>query len=85
MIALNPDTCSNADSDTIDLIRSDFTICSNPADSLGSSCIKGGENEPDNCGFRYVEAVIHNGRANLWEGITFWGCAFTVKTTRQTQ
>jgi hypothetical protein len=83
MIVSNPDTCSSANQRTIGIIRSDFTICSNPADSLDKSCIQGSDNEPENCGFRYVGTVIHNAPANLREGITFWDYAFTVQTARQ--
>ncbi|KAA8896470.1 hypothetical protein FN846DRAFT_900280 [Sphaerosporella brunnea] len=52
MIVSNPDTCSNSNEQTIGIIRSDFTICSNPAASLDESCIEGNQNESENCGFR---------------------------------
>ncbi|KAI5801919.1 hypothetical protein FPQ18DRAFT_250703 [Pyronema domesticum] len=51
MIVSNDDTCHNPRQDAIGIIRSDFTICSNPADSLDNSCIRGNDNEKDNCGF----------------------------------
>lgn len=35
----------------MDQIRSDFTVCSIPADSLSGSCVSGEANEPDECGY----------------------------------
>jgi len=54
IILSNNATCGDPRGDAIGIIRSDFTICSNPANSLGESCINGSDNEPDNCGFRLV-------------------------------
>ena len=51
MIVSNDATCSDPRQDAIGIIRSDFTICSNPSDSLDNSCIRGSDNEVDNCGF----------------------------------
>ena len=52
MIVSNPDTCYNANDDAIGIIRSDLAICSNPSDSLDVSCVKGTDNEIDNCGYK---------------------------------
>ncbi len=43
--------CTNASSDTVKLIRSDFVTCSSPDSALSSACIAGSLNEPDNCGY----------------------------------
>ncbi|CAK7564633.1 MAG: hypothetical protein SEPTF4163_002529 [Sporothrix epigloea] len=43
--------CSNASSDAVKFIRSDFVICSSPDSALSSTCITGSSNEPDNCGY----------------------------------
>ncbi|PYH98044.1 hypothetical protein BO71DRAFT_406516 [Aspergillus ellipticus CBS 707.79] len=51
-IVTNTDLCTGKASDYMAQIRSDFTICSLPADSLTITCITGAENEPNNCGFR---------------------------------
>lgn len=50
---INKNLCSSISSatDYIAQIRSDFTICSGPANSLSSTCIEGSVNEPHNCGF----------------------------------
>ncbi|KAJ5689973.1 hypothetical protein N7462_004365 [Penicillium macrosclerotiorum] len=50
-IMVNTDLCPETDKNYIQQIRSDFTICSQPADSLTGSCVEGSTNEPDNCGF----------------------------------
>ncbi|KAJ5527473.1 hypothetical protein N7513_011632 [Penicillium frequentans] len=50
-IVVNADLCSSAGKNYMSQIRSDFTICSSPADSLTGSCIEGATNEPTNCGF----------------------------------
>lgn len=50
-IMVNKQLCPDVNKSYMDEIRSDFTICSNPADSLTGSCVKGADNEPDNCGF----------------------------------
>ena len=50
LIVANPELCGTPNDDYIGEIRSDFTICSNPEDSLGS-CTEGSENEPEECGF----------------------------------
>jgi hypothetical protein len=44
-------TCSSPGTDAMDQIRSDFTICALPADSLSGNCIDAALNEPDSCGF----------------------------------
>ncbi|KAF8545242.1 hypothetical protein BDD12DRAFT_722282 [Trichophaea hybrida] len=51
MIVSNNATCLHPRNDAIGIIRSDFTICSNPSNSLDESCIQGSDNEIDNCGF----------------------------------
>ena len=43
--------CSDASSDAIKMIRSDFVTCSSPDSALSSECIDGSANEPDNCGY----------------------------------
>ncbi|OOQ85467.1 SH3 domain protein [Penicillium brasilianum] len=50
-IMVNKQLCPKTTKDYMKQIRSDFTICSNPADSLTGSCISGSANEPNNCGF----------------------------------
>lgn len=50
-IVVNSDLCPGESSDYMSQIRSDFTVCALPADSLAGSCISGAENEPDECGF----------------------------------
>ncbi|KAJ5587565.1 uncharacterized protein N7459_003330 [Penicillium hispanicum] len=50
-IMMNTDLCSSTNKNYMKQIRSDFTICSQPADSLTGSCVDGSANEPDNCGF----------------------------------
>ncbi|OQE31528.1 hypothetical protein PENSTE_c001G04463 [Penicillium steckii] len=50
-IVVNKNLCSSTDQDYMTQIRSQFTICSSPSDSLSGSCIKGSDNEPHNCGF----------------------------------
>ncbi|EHA27855.1 hypothetical protein AAWM_02107 [Aspergillus awamori] len=51
-IVTDTNLCSGKASDYMSQIRSDFTICALPADSLTVTCITGAENEPKNCGFR---------------------------------
>ncbi|PWY79293.1 hypothetical protein BO70DRAFT_58247 [Aspergillus heteromorphus CBS 117.55] len=51
-IVTDTDLCSAKASDYMAQIRSDFTICALPADSLTTTCITGAENEPENCGYR---------------------------------
>ncbi|TPX26377.1 hypothetical protein DIZ76_011839 [Coccidioides immitis] len=51
LVAVNPDLCGTPKSNFMDQIRSDFTICANPADSLTGKCISGSENEPAECGY----------------------------------
>ena len=50
-IAVNDDLCSNPNGNYMDQIRSDFTVCALPADSLTGTCVSGSDNEPDNCGY----------------------------------
>ncbi|KAJ5713030.1 uncharacterized protein N7483_010211 [Penicillium malachiteum] len=50
-IIVNSNLCSSHASNYMSQIRSDFTICASPADSLTGSCVEGATNEPDNCGF----------------------------------
>ena len=45
------DFCSKPSSDLSDLIRADFITCSLPKGALESTCITGGDNEPNNCGY----------------------------------
>ncbi|KAK6331739.1 hypothetical protein TWF718_002281 [Orbilia javanica] len=51
IIASDPMTCNSTRSDKTDQIRSDFTICALPADSLSGKCISAIENENTNCGY----------------------------------
>lgn len=51
-IVTDTNLCSEKASDYMSQIRSDFTICALPADSLTVTCITGAENEPKNCGYR---------------------------------
>ncbi|KAI9928406.1 hypothetical protein MW887_002449 [Aspergillus wentii] len=51
-IVVNSDLCEEKRSDYMSQIRSDFTVCALPADSLTGSCISGADNEPDECGFK---------------------------------
>ncbi|RHZ59460.1 SH3 domain protein [Aspergillus thermomutatus] len=51
-IIVNADLCPITGSDYMSKIRSDFTICALPADSLTGTCISGADNEPDECGYR---------------------------------
>lgn len=52
-IMINKNLCPriNGNKNYMDEIRSDFTICSNPKNSLSTTCVDGSTNEPDNCGF----------------------------------
>lgn len=52
-IMINKNLCSSIDGSKhyMDQIRSDFTVCSNPTNSLSSTCVDGSTNEPANCGF----------------------------------
>ncbi|KAJ5653779.1 hypothetical protein N7490_000782 [Penicillium lividum] len=50
-IIVNTNLCSSVGKNYMSQIRSDFTICSSPADSLTGSCVEGADNEPTNCGF----------------------------------
>lgn len=50
-IVANSDLCPGLSSNYLDQIRSDFTVCALPADSLTGSCISGADNEPDGCGY----------------------------------
>lgn len=81
MIVSNDDTCHNPRQDAIGIIRSDFTICSNPADSLDNSCIRGNDNEKDNCGFGYLYAGLLYHEASLTSSAaqTYWDYACTVR------
>ncbi|KAK2747559.1 hypothetical protein FQN57_002052 [Myotisia sp. PD_48] len=51
MITVNEDLCGTPRANFMDQIRSDFTICSIPANSLSGKCIHGHENEPSECGY----------------------------------
>ncbi|KAF4219593.1 hypothetical protein CNMCM8980_004368 [Aspergillus fumigatiaffinis] len=51
-IVVNADLCRTTGSNYMSQIRSDFTICSLPADSLTGTCISGADNEPHECGYR---------------------------------
>ncbi|KAK6540330.1 hypothetical protein TWF694_009134 [Orbilia ellipsospora] len=51
IITSDPDICNSSFSNRNDQIRSDFTICALPANSLSGKCIPAIENEPDNCGY----------------------------------
>jgi len=51
VIAFDPATCNSSRTDRTSQIRSDFTICALPANSLSGSCIEGRLNEPTNCGY----------------------------------
>lgn len=52
-IMINKNLCSsiNPAVDYMAQIRSDFTVCSNPKNSLSGTCVEGSVNEPHNCGF----------------------------------
>lgn len=50
-IVVDSELCPGLDDDYMKQIRSDFTVCALPADSLTGSCVSGAENEPDECGF----------------------------------
>lgn len=71
----NPDTCSSRNSDAYGIIRSDFTICSNFEGSLDKSCVKGFDNESENCGYRYAMTNLAASRnpnetivfTNIWQ------------------
>lgn len=52
IIVSNGMSCGNSNQDINAMIRSDFAVCSNPADALDRSCISGIENEKENCGYR---------------------------------
>ncbi|RAK75819.1 SH3 domain protein [Aspergillus fijiensis CBS 313.89] len=51
-IITDSDLCPERADDYMAQIRSDFTICALPADSITVSCVAGADNEPENCGFR---------------------------------
>ncbi|PLN85442.1 SH3 domain protein [Aspergillus taichungensis] len=44
--------CPEKAKNYLDQIRSDFTVCALPANSLTVGCISGADNEPKECGFR---------------------------------
>ena len=50
-IVVNSDLCPGSSDDYMDQIRSDFTVCALPADSLTGTCISGADNEPEQCGY----------------------------------
>ncbi|KAF2433875.1 hypothetical protein EJ08DRAFT_668548 [Tothia fuscella] len=50
-IASTPDLCGTTSRNAINQIRADFTNCALPSDSLSGACIRGVQNEPNNCGF----------------------------------
>lgn len=50
-IVTNSDLCPGLSDDYMSQIRSDFTVCALPADSLTGTCISGADNEPDECGY----------------------------------
>lgn len=50
-IAVDSDLCSDPNGNFMDQIRSDFTVCALPADSITGTCISGSDNEPNNCGY----------------------------------
>ncbi|KAI5795773.1 hypothetical protein EDC01DRAFT_717130 [Geopyxis carbonaria] len=54
IIVSNEESCGGNDAEDKnidDLIRSDYTICNLPDDSLAESCIQAVDNEPLNCGY----------------------------------
>ncbi|KAK1139178.1 hypothetical protein N8T08_001234 [Aspergillus melleus] len=51
-ILVNADLCPQKDGNYMDQIRSDFTVCALPANSLTVTCISAADNEPEECGFR---------------------------------
>ncbi|KAI4686552.1 uncharacterized protein J4E84_005833 [Alternaria hordeiaustralica] len=51
VIVSSPDLCGTPGNNAVPEIRSDFARCSNPANSLSSSCIDATENEPSECGY----------------------------------
>ncbi|KAE8154500.1 hypothetical protein BDV25DRAFT_109899 [Aspergillus avenaceus] len=50
-ILINPDLCPKRAGNYMTQIRSDFTVCALPADSLTVTCVSGSDNEPDECGY----------------------------------
>ncbi|KAJ1715264.1 SH3 domain protein [Aspergillus flavus] len=50
-ILLNPDLCPKRAGNYMSQVRSDFTVCALPADSLTVTCISGADNESDECGY----------------------------------
>lgn len=50
-ILVDPDRCPRRTSNYMDQIRSDFTVCAQPANALTVSCVPGSDNEPEECGF----------------------------------
>lgn len=50
-ITVNSHLCSNPDDDFMAIIRSDFTVCSTPANAITGTCVSGADNEHDNCGY----------------------------------
>lgn len=50
-IVVDSELCPGLDDNYMQQIRSDFTVCALPADSLTGSCVSGADNEPDECGY----------------------------------
>ena len=51
IIVSDSSLCSSPGPNAEALIRADFTNCALPANSLGSRCVDGADNEPNDCGF----------------------------------
>ncbi|EWC47975.1 hypothetical protein DRE_02857 [Drechslerella stenobrocha 248] len=51
IIVSDPGICNSTRPDKLDQVRSDFTICALPADSLSGRCIPAVDNESKNCGY----------------------------------
>ncbi|KAE8348781.1 hypothetical protein BDV28DRAFT_77929 [Aspergillus coremiiformis] len=50
-ILINPDLCPRRSGDYMSQVRSDFTVCALPADSLTVTCVSGADNESTECGY----------------------------------
>ncbi|KAI9821841.1 MAG: hypothetical protein M1827_002423 [Pycnora praestabilis] len=82
-IITNNSTCMNPGPAALDQIRADFTVCSLPSDSLGSTCITGEQNEPENCGFSTNLLGLCSYCASSAENSTYDSCCiYSNATTR---
>ncbi|BCS20221.1 SH3 domain protein [Aspergillus puulaauensis] len=51
-IAVNDELCPDRRNDYLSQVRSDFSVCIGPNGTLDTSCIRGADNEPNECGYR---------------------------------